>query len=171
MDSASVYGTGDVGSTPSRGIRDFSRFPKLLMVGRKIMKCVKCEQERVKYSPYCRDHKRDYDREYYQKNKEKMLAQRKVTRPKKRQEKRDWLFEYLNNHPCVDCGETNKIVLEFDHQDSKTKKYDVSILMLGSYSLPTLIREVEKCDVRCANCHMKRTAEDQEWWLWKVIHG
>lgn len=66
--------------------------------------------------------------------------------------------EYLLNHPCVDCGERDPVVLEFDHVRGE-KKYNISDMPRGGFALSTLKAEIEKCDVRCANCHRRRTAE------------
>ena len=64
------------------------------------------------------------------------------------------ILEYLLDHPCVDCGETDPVVLEFDHL--RDKRANVSAL-LGA-RLASLLAEIEKCDVVCANCHRRRTA-------------
>ena len=70
-----------------------------------------------------------------------------------------WLFDYLSSHPCVDCGETDHRVLDFDHRDRTTKHANVSYL-LCSAGFERLKAEVAKCDVRCANCHRRKTAKD-----------
>jgi hypothetical protein len=70
--------------------------------------------------------------------------------------KRQYVTDYLLAHPCVDCGEKDIIVLEFDHVRGD-KKYNVSNLIMQSYGLNTLITEIEKCEVRCANCHRRIT--------------
>lgn len=62
--------------------------------------------------------------------------------------------EYLITHPCVDCGEPDLDVLEFDHIDPSTKEGVVNKL----YRLEEVKREIAKCDVRCCNCHRKRHA-------------
>lgn len=55
---------------------------------------------------------------------------KEIERPKKRK----WIFDYLMEHPCVDCGETNPVVLEFDHLIPK-EKFDCISNMVRSYSL------------------------------------
>jgi hypothetical protein len=42
------------------------------------------------------------------------------------------------------------ICLEFHHRDPEAKRINVSQLM---GNLPALLKEAEKCDVICANCH------------------
>jgi len=61
------------------------------------------------------------------------------------------------NHPCADCGESDIVVLEFDHQRDKVA--DVSLLARDGYSLDKIKREIDKCEVVCANCHRRRTAK------------
>lgn len=63
-----------------------------------------------------------------------------------------YIQEYLRTHPCVDCGNTNPIVLDFDHVRGK-KKYNVSIMSNCGYSLEVIQLEIDKCEIRCANCH------------------
>jgi len=64
---------------------------------------------------------------------------------------------FLREHPCVDCGITNPIVLEFDHRDPTQKEHEIARLIADA-SWERLKQEIEKCDVRCANCHRRRTA-------------
>ena len=78
-----------------------------------------------------------------------------------REAKREWAYNYLLEHPCVDCGEDNPVVLEFDLLHSKTKRVSDIILYGG---MKTLQAEVEKCEVRCANCHRVVTAIDHNWY-------
>jgi hypothetical protein len=65
------------------------------------------------------------------------------------------IWEYLNAHACVDCGITDPRVLEFDHVDEKTKSFNVCTLF--GYSWSIIQAEIDKCEVRCANCHRIRT--------------
>lgn len=71
-----------------------------------------------------------------------------------------WLKEYLRANPCVDCGETDIRVLEFDHRDPESKVANVGRLSCDAASLKRIISEVMKCEVRCCNCHRRRTREE-----------
>jgi len=72
--------------------------------------------------------------------------------------KRTKVAEYLSQHPCVDCGEDNVVVLDFDHVRGQ-KKNDVSRLVSNGLSWEVVQKEIEKCEVRCANCHRIKTHE------------
>ena len=78
------------------------------------------------------------------------------------------LAEYLVSHPCVDCGETDIRVLDFDHLDSEQKRANVS-KMLRSFSWRTIEVEISKCEVVCANCHRRRTSQRSGWWR-QLVH-
>lgn len=62
------------------------------------------------------------------------------------------IYSYLLEHPCVDCGESDPIVLEFDHRNNK--EHHVSRMQY--FSEENIMEEINKCDVRCANCHKRR---------------
>lgn len=70
---------------------------------------------------------------------------------------REWLKAYLESHPCVDCGQADIRVLEFDHRNPSEKLANVGRMAKDGVGIPMLMREVAKCDVRCANCHRVRT--------------
>ena len=85
-----------------------------------------------------------------------------------RHEIQRWLEGYLREHPCVDCGEENIRCLDFDHRPDETKVMEIGKLLRHSASLAKIKREIEKCDVRCANCHRRKTAERASWWRQSV---
>lgn len=68
---------------------------------------------------------------------------------------------YLGEHPCVDCGESDLAVLEFDHVEAKT--HDVAFLIGHGASPDEIQAEIDRCQVRCANCHRRVTAERGGW--------
>jgi hypothetical protein len=75
---------------------------------------------------------------------------------------RHFVEAYLLAHPCADCGLVDPIVMEFDHVFG-TKLFHVSTLVRDCAALAILKAEIEKCVVRCANCHRRRTAKE----LWR----
>lgn len=69
-----------------------------------------------------------------------------------------FINEYFSKHHCVDCGENRPLRLSFDHvRGQKSGTIGGSVLQKG-WSVDRVAEEIEKCDVRCFNCHMERTA-------------
>lgn len=105
----------------------------------------------------CRECNAKRSRQYYAENREKHLKtilERKNATIGNSQQK---IVEYLQNNPCVDCKESDIIVLEFDHQRDKFK--NVSEMIMQGYTFKRILEEIEKCEVVCANCHKRRTAK------------
>ena len=65
------------------------------------------------------------------------------------------LSEIKEASGCMDCGEINPIVLDFDHL--KDKKYNISRMIHDGFSWAAIKKEIAKCEVVCANCHRIRT--------------
>lgn len=110
----------------------------------------------------CRECTRKATGFHYRNNKKKYKQRASAFTREKRDDNRSKVVEYLEQHPCVDCGEDDPIVLQFDHV-SGNKKESVSRLAACSYSWKTVEKEIFKCDVRCANCHMRKTAKQFKW--------
>ena len=63
---------------------------------------------------------------------------------------------------CIDCGyAAHAAALQFDHTYDN-KKANVSDLIRSDYSWKTIKEEIDKCVVRCANCHAIITAYRRE---------
>jgi hypothetical protein len=65
------------------------------------------------------------------------------------------LAEIKESAGCFDCGVSNHIVLDFDHL--RDKKYNIPRMVHDGFSWKAIKREIEKCQVVCANCHRIRT--------------
>lgn len=108
---------------------------------------------------WCRECNRQYNKEHYQNNKDSYLEKSK----KYEKNNRLYMYNYLKNHPCEECGETRIAALQFDHIDRKDKSFTV-----GHYGRRTglikLKKEIEKCRVLCANCHAVHTANQFGWY-------
>lgn len=75
-----------------------------------------------------------------------------------RSRNRKFVDDYLLVHPCVDCKEADPILLEFDHINDD-KEFNISVAIFKGWSTKRLLAEMEKCEVRCCNCHRKKTFE------------
>lgn len=85
-----------------------------------------------------------------------------------RRELHELLAVYFATHPCIDCGESDVRCLEFDHRDGASKISEVTVLIRRNGSRQRILEEIEKCDVRCANCHRRVTAERGGHWRQEV---
>jgi hypothetical protein len=128
--------------------------------------CYKCGKEKEHRSaPYCLECQRGYNKQNYERNKTSYVEKAKRNGARYRKEAIEWVLQYLMTHPCIDCGESDPIVLEFDHREGEKKLAAVSTLMTQmKASLKTIKAEIVKCDVRCANCHRRKTEKERGWY-------
>lgn len=80
---------------------------------------------------------------------------------------RAFIWNYLCDHPCVDCGENDQMVLEFDHL--RDKKHGISRMAQNTVSIRAIGLEIAKCEVRCANCHRRKTRQVNTDWMWSMV--
>lgn len=121
------------------------------------------------YNTICRICSNERSKLYYQENKE---HHKKVIRERTNKvilENRQKLFEYYSNNSCVDCGNDNPIVLELYHRDDVIKINEISNMVHSGYSWEIIEKEINKCDVRCSNCHKIRTSKTQGWYKGLII--
>lgn len=131
--------------------------------------CPKCGNEKENPArSYCRECQREFDRDDYAKNKKAYIERAAKNGARYKQEMYEWLLKYFRTHPCVDCGETDPVVLDFDHRDGADKD-DIVSKMICEKRYKAALKEVKKCDVRCSNCHRRRTAKQQGWYWLKVL--
>lgn len=143
-------------------------------------KCNKCKKKKD-YSEYskkadtkdgycrrCLDCSRQDCKDYYRKNINILLPIKNARLKEKRIINKKFVFEYLLNHSCIDCGESDPMVLDFDHQRDKLQ--NVSLMMQRGVLLDKLKAEIAKCEVRCANCHRRKTAKEQNWYR-EILEG
>jgi hypothetical protein len=114
----------------------------------------------------CRDCDQKRARKYFRLTRVRQLPKIKARQARIRAEVREKLLVYLIDHPCVDCGNTDPRVLEFDHVRGK-KVMSISDLIRYGRSWEVIFVEIKKCQVRCANCHKIRTY--RKTWRGKVL--
>jgi carbamoylphosphate synthase large subunit len=102
----------------------------------------------------CKDKERQayHRRKHYLANIDEVKRKAAISNKAKNIRNKLYVETYLSTHPCVDCGNTNPIVLDFDHVRG-VKRKDISAMKVQAFSLKTLQEEIDKCDVRCSNCH------------------
>ena len=111
------------------------------------------------YGHRCNVCQKIYAKLHYQKYKHIYKERTK----KSRIEKRLFTYNYKKTHPCVDCGEKDPVVLDFDHRNREEKTGNISKMVQNRTSIKNLEKEIAKCDIRCANCHRRRTAKQLNW--------
>jgi hypothetical protein len=102
----------------------------------------------------CRPCRSAYHREHYLLNKQRYVDQARERKQMLARERTKYLLAYFESHPCLDCGESDPVVLEFDHVEEKS--FDVC-QALPYRSWRAILDEIKKCEVVCANCHRRRT--------------
>ena len=104
---------------------------------------------------YCRACRAAYKREHYDANKQRYIAKALLHKQALVAERAAHLIQFFRTHPCTDCGETDPLVLEFDHREAKNFNIAKGI---RDRKWQAVLDEIAKCDVVCANCHRRRTA-------------
>ena len=105
---------------------------------------------------FCRPCRSAYGREHYVANRQRHIDQAAMVKRRLRHERTLALIEYFRTHPCVQCGEADPVVLEFDHV--RDKAFDIGQNLLD-HRWEAIVEEIAKCEVVCANCHRRRTAQ------------
>ena len=103
----------------------------------------------------CRPCRSAYGKEHYAANRERYIAQARKRKRALAIERTRYLLRFFREHPCVDCGELDPVVLEFDHLGEKLFNIGEA---LPDRNWQTILDEIAKCEVVCANCHRRRTA-------------
>ena len=132
-----------------------------------VIHCARCDQDKPpeafawrnkakrKRAPFCRECQAAYMREHYLANRELYIKRARQSKRQIRLERTRALLDYFARNPCTDCGETDPVVLDFDHVGEKS--FDIG-QMLAQHPWERVLAEIAKCEVVCANCHRRRTA-------------
>lgn len=138
-------------------------------------KCTKCKEDKPLdefrrkakskdgRSPWCKLCAGAHDNEAYKTSQNRRSRVRDTARERYKRN-RNFIFNYMKNSSCFDCGEDDPIVLEFDHDDDVEKLGVISNMVGQGLSIENLTKEISKCTVRCANCHRRRTAKQLGWY-------
>lgn len=105
---------------------------------------------------------------YHHKNKEKLWPQIKARKLKRVIRNREYVTAFKAAHPCIDCGNKDTRVLDFDHVTGGKENNICNLVNIG-ISMKALILEINKCVVRCANCHRIKTSKERNYYSYLNI--
>ena len=110
------------------------------------------------YYNHCKECQKSRGRTYYANNHERQ-SKLSISRNRKNRKKQRDFVNTLKNFPCVDCGNIYPpCVMDFDHRGEVEKTGNIGSLVSQAYfTIERLKKEIEKCDLVCANCHRIRT--------------
>jgi hypothetical protein len=126
-------------------------------------RCGKCKRTlplarfhryRDRHQDWCKDCKRAYAAEYYDRNR----AERTAYNARQRREAAAWYSSLKEGRPCTDCGGVfHPAAMQWDHPPGVEKLAHVAELYRGRRD--RVLAEIAKCELVCANCHAVRTSE------------
>ena len=135
--------------------------------------CCKCKQvkpldgfpvnnrKRDGHDTWCKPCKKEYNSSYYLETRDRFSDARSEARKRAVARAREAVCAYLREHPCVDCGESDIVVLDFDH--FANKEFEISGMVRNGAPWRRILAEIQKCEVVCANDHRRRTARTFGW--------
>jgi hypothetical protein len=78
---------------------------------------------------------------------------KQAAQTQRRSQIRVCLEEYKRTRQCERCGYRDHRALEFHHREGAGKDFNVADMARLGLSRASIKREIEKCEVLCANCH------------------
>ena len=105
-----------------------------------------------------KEYNQAYQKKHYLENKDYYKAKAKKTKSAQRKWNREFVNRVKKMFGCADCGESNFLVLDFDHIKGD-KVENIANMVHRPYSISMIKKEMRKCEVRCANCHRIKTHE------------
>ena len=147
----------------------------------RIKKCYKCKKNipitgfnrnkarKDSLQTSCKNCQRKLSRNYYELNKKRCIEVIGINKRRRALENYIEIVTRYLNVPCVDCKTVyHPASMVFDHRAGSVKNIyknqGVNHLVRDGYSKKAIKEEIEKCDVRCQNCHFLKTSKDFKHW-------
>jgi len=102
-------------------------------------------------SSECKTCHNKYNKQFYKDN---MISEIKRVRERVRRN-REWYRKYKTTLKCNRCPEKDAVCLDFHHEGFTDKEDGVANLINRGWSIKRILKEIEKCEVLCSNCHRK----------------
>ncbi len=90
---------------------------------------------------FCRPCRSAYGKEHYAVNRQRYIDQARIQKQRLALERTRYLIGYFEMHPCLDCGENDPVVLEFDH--IRDKRFNIG-RALAYRNWLRILAEIEK---------------------------
>lgn len=128
--------------------------------------CSRCSRQRPEssFNRFGSDRQwwcRDCFKAYYAERRAHHRRRNNALKTQRVLEAQSLVLAFVRAHPCLDCGETDPVVLEFDHVGPK--RAEISTLVRRGVLETVLVEEMTRCEIVCASCHRRRTAKRQGW--------
>lgn len=123
-------------------------------------RCSRCHEEKAVsffskkrdgFQKECKDCRRIYARSHYQVNKEAYKRRARESNKDQRARSYRLIYDHLKSNPCVDCGQNDVFLLEFDHVRGEKR---AGVRELAGHGIEAVKEEINKCEVRCKKCHV-----------------
>jgi hypothetical protein len=89
------------------------------------------------------------------------LPRRRAAKQARRRAIVAWYVELKSKLVCARCYESHPACLQFHHPDATEKESSVAEAVRRGWGRTRIRRELEKCEVLCANCHAKHHARER----------
>ena len=86
---------------------------------------------------------------HYERNKQKYVE----ASARRKSRNRSYIRNLKMNGSCVDCNISDWRVLDYDHKPDSGKLFNVAQAVEMGHSIERIDAEIQKCELRCANCH------------------
>jgi hypothetical protein len=77
-----------------------------------------------------------------------------------------WVEDKYTGVPCMACdGVFDWVAMDFDHRPEETKSFGIATkgtLVVSPKNIAMLMKEIDKCDLICSNCHRVRTWRERQ---------
>ena len=117
------------------------------------------DQKKGYLQSVCRDCQQQQGRDRYETDKDNVKSINRAARVRAIDEAQRFVYEYLSNAKCEDCGEYDFSVLTFHH--IRSKRMNISDMAAQGYAIEAIRAEIANTIVLCFNCHMRRENEER----------
>jgi hypothetical protein len=92
------------------------------------------DQARGKVQSSCKGCSRAYVRDHYRRNQAYYVRKAMSRNAVRHRTAANSVLAYLRDHPCVDCGECDPVVLDFDHSVRSEKRCDIATMLKDGWA-------------------------------------